>query len=127
MAPIRWIRYKILSIYIISTIILGLMYIFLYITSMFKGILFDINLLIFIKNLFYIFNIEAITLLFIIISTKIKIMIPLLIIIFFGIFIFLPTNIINLNFLVLLILFIIIKNILFLVYKRIYITVIENN
>lgn len=127
MTSIKWIRCKIVTIYIISVMLLCFMYSVLYATMyIVTKMAVSINFMIFIKHLIYMYTLESICLLFVLISNKIKILTPILILIFLSIFVVLPTDILSFNFYLLLGVCISINIMVFLIYKKDYIFILEN-
>lgn len=123
----KWLLYKMTMIYFISALLLSIMYFIFYLLCLLHNIPLGISIFIYFKNLLYIFCVETIGLLFILVSSKIKILIPILILLFLSFFLFLPTNILKMNILLPLLLLLFASILLLLIYRKVYIVLIENS
>lgn len=123
----KWILYKIISTTLISIIMLILAYLTIFIPFLISSISIEINIIFFAKNLFFILLLQHISLLLFVVFSKMKIILPTIILLTLININNIPTNIINMNFTILMILFVLAHALLITFYHYLFVSVFENN
>lgn len=123
----KWILYKIISTTLISIIMLILAYLTIFILFLISSISIEINIIFFAKNLFFILLLQHISLLLFVVFSKMKIILPTIILLTLININNIPTNIININFTILMILFVLAHALLITFYHYLFVSVFENN
>lgn len=123
----KWILYKIISTSLISIIMLILAYLTIFIPFLISSISIEINIIFFAKNLFFILLLQHISLLLFVVFSKMKIILPTIILLTLININNIPTNIINMNFTILMILFVLAHDLLITFYHYLFVSVFENN
>lgn len=123
----KWILYKIISTSLISIIMLILAYLTIFIPFLISSISIEINIIFFAKNLFFILLLQHISLLLFVVFSKMKIILPTIILLTLININNIPTNIINMNFTILMILFVLAHVLLITFFHYLFVSVFENN
>ncbi len=126
MTSSQWLVSKLITIYFISALLLMIAHIFFNLLSLLENISVPFHILLYCKNVLYIFCVESTSLLFVFIGRKYLWLMPILICSFLGIFLVLPTNIWKMSFLVLFMLFMLINLFLIYMYKSVHVRLIES-
>lgn len=127
MKPTKWILYKNISTSLISIITLSLAYFIILSPYLISGISIEIEIILFVKNLFYILLLQNISVLLFIVFSKVKIILTMTILLILININNIPTNIININFTVIMILCVLVYLLIITLYHYLFVNVFENN